>query len=222
LQKELFQRYSMKIYSMNKIIIYTLLSWVFLLSSCTQKEVIQWPVEEKNTPWQDIIKTYKNEKEGFKIEYPSYFTVTEYPERRSVWFWNGTCEANNQLCFMGIRSIDISVSENTEDETLDSIEKRWKNCPNIKRLNIYQLPENFNNAELLETLRCKFEEVPKQAPGGYSYILLKNDKIFTIDFLQDDWYIPALDPVALNIVSVENDDYDPLGDMMMRTFRFTD
>ena len=159
----------------------------------------------------DFIKVYSDEKNGFKIQYPSIFTLVGNPTLDSGHVVAGyeSCNTNDKLCPQSDtnRSVSIDVSDNLSDyETIDeyyqSIEKDSfvKNIQIIK--NIEQRNEDGTIREGTDAVRYEFYEIPKQQAGGYTYVMIKNGKIFNLTILS---------PLS----------YDGLLDRMMQTFTWT-
>lgn len=168
---------------------------------------------------EELVKSYENDRNGYQIQYPSFFVLDD-SNPDDVWLSNYTCSSNTKLCMLGIDGVQINVSDNSDGVNIDQYYQNWKNaCPKIKRVKIFPLPENFNENELIEAIRCEFDEVPKQAKGGYTYAILKEDKIFNITMYQGDSTVTAFANGSL--LKIAKDEYDPLGDMVMRTFEFT-
>ncbi len=176
-------------------------------------------VETQINSTAEIVKTYENEVYGYQIQYPSFFMVDD-SRLDDVWLSNNTCSSNTKLCILGIDGIQVNVSDNNEGMNTDQYYQNWENtCPKIKKVKIFPLPENFNENELIEAIRCEFDEVPKQAKGGYTYAILNGNKIFNITMYQSDSTLVAF--VNGSLLNIAKDTYNPLGDMMMRTFKFT-
>jgi|GEM_PF-1222238 len=206
------------------LITFFLISCIFLNGCSTsqqtndsQKTVISQEREETKSKL-NFVEVFINEQERYKLEYPSYFTIDD-TRKDYVIFSNSTCEQNNKLCFMGIDGFQVSIIKNSEYKDIGSYYENWKKtCPQIKKLKILQLPENFNADESYDAIRCEFDEVPKQAKGGYSYVIFDDKKVFSIDFFQGDGYITSMNKDG-NTDNIKIDKYDPLGDMIMKTFR---
>jgi len=157
--------------------------WHDILSQWT------WYITENHSS-NNFIKAYINQEEEYMVEYPDYFTLDD-TRKNYVSFSNETCEQNNTLYFIGIGGFHILVENNPEYKNIDDYSKMLdQSC---KRLIIFQLPENFNQNDSYEAIRCEFDEVPKQAAWGYSYVLFHNGRMFSIDFFQWDWSILSMD-----------------------------
>ena len=185
------------------------------------KRIQSATTKDKNSGISQVenIKQYENDTYGYKIQYPIFFDLND-SKSDNVGFSNATCDPNNKLCFLGIDSINIYISDNSDGigfaEKYNEMKKYNNTC---KQLSIFPLPENFNENELIKAIRCEFPEVPKQAKGGYNYTILHNNKIFETTFYQGDSTITAY--VNGSLYNIAKDNYDPIGDTMMRTFKFT-
>jgi len=164
----------------------------------------------------EIIKVYKNDKNGYEIQYPSFFAVDD-TKPNHVELSNITCSLNTKLCMLGIDYIQIDVVDN-DGTTFSQNLKEYSNDKTCKKIKIFPLPENFNENELVDAIRCEFDEVPKQAKGGYNYIILNGNNVYRITFYQGDSTLVAF--VNGSLLNIAKDTYDPLGDVMMRTFKF--
>ncbi|MBI5413901.1 hypothetical protein HZA38_00085 [Candidatus Peregrinibacteria bacterium] len=160
-----------------------------------------------------FAKTYEDKKNGFEIQYPSFFTITGNPtiDSGNIIMRNGTCDTNNKLCFTSTQAIMLYVSDNKDNETLDEYyQNRAKdvNIKNLKKIKISPLPENFNEDEWIDAVRYEFDEAPKQQAGGYTYILYEKEKIFEITILSYVNYNNLLDDMMRTFIS-NKDSEDP-------------
>jgi hypothetical protein len=162
------------------------------------------------------IKEYNNDTYGYKILYPSFFDFDlDNSKPENVYLTSSLCKPDDNICFLSIESINIRVTDNLDgidydsEKEFESIYNKIKN-PEIgfKQLLIYPYPENFNENEWIKAVRREYPVVHKQSKGGYGYTIFHNNKIFEITFMQGD-------------STQYHDDYDPVGDEIMRTFRFT-
>lgn len=181
-----------------------LLSLVFL-ASCAQ-------------PTDELVKIYTNDTNGYEIQYPSFLTLDD-SKSDDVSFTNNTCKSNDKLCIKGV-DVEVYVEENNEKMTIDQKFNEYiENNKTCKQIKIFPLPEKFDENELINAVRCEFDEVPKQAKGGYTYTIINEAKIFSIIIYKGDSTILGF--VDGSLLNIAKDSYDPLGDMMMRTFKFT-
>jgi hypothetical protein len=70
---------------------------------------------------------------------------------------------------------------------------------------------------MIETVKCSYDEVPKQEKWWYRYTFFKDGKNFTISFIQSDTFVPGY---SGSIIEINKQVYDSLWDEIMRTFKF--
>jgi hypothetical protein len=157
--------------------------------------------DAKNTEL-ELVQSYTNEEYGYEIQYPVLFNIDE-SRTDYVQFDKDSCNSYEELCIPGLDGFTVLVTENTEEDDLETYSERMVGC---QELDVFEIYSSYQ----IETLRCGFDAVPKQAKGGYTYTILEGDLIYEISFFQGDSYVAGL----------EQDTYDPIGDMIMQTFRF--
>ncbi len=161
-------------------------------------------------------RVYQNDEYGYRFHYPSYFDV-DGQNGSEVFFRNNTCYPNEGLCIPGIDTMIIQVSEEPYYKTMDELVALGSGREIIS---INPLPARFDPEQFLKAVRHEFPGVPKQVKGGYTYELFHDGKLFTISFSQGDSSVSAYKDDQF--VSLTKDDYDPLGDEIMRTFEFVE
>ncbi len=182
------------------------------------------PLATQKNSTSDITKTYISEFDGYSIQYPYFFKLDD-SRPDYVRLVNTTCEDYEKLCIAGIDVITIYSSDNTDAVNTDQyyqsriadvyyLDKK-DYCQKIKILPLGY--HNVDESQYLEAIRCRFDAVPKQAKGGYAYEIVKGNKIFHVEMYQGS--MRSFSDPFYNLPG--GDYYDPLGDMMMQTFRFT-